>query len=47
VAKAALAGELNDPTRGALFFHADYVAPNRFFRTRKRLVTIEDHIFYR
>ena len=32
---------------GALFYHAAYQAPPRFFRTRQRLAVLEDHIFYR
>lgn len=32
---------------GALFYHAAYQAPPRFFRTRQRLAVLGDHIFYR
>ncbi len=47
VAREAVAGTAEDPTGGAYFYHADYVAPSRFFRSRERVAQIEDHIFYR
>lgn len=47
VATAALNGESEDTSQGAMFFHAAYARPDGFFRTRKRVVQLEDHIFYR
>ncbi|GGI84236.1 hypothetical protein GCM10007973_20950 [Polymorphobacter multimanifer] len=47
VARAALTGEAEDTSKGAMFFHATYVRPDSFFRTRERLVQLQDHIFYR
>lgn len=47
VALAALTGEAEDTSKGAMFFHATYVRPDSFFRTRERLVQLQDHIFYR
>jgi N-acetylmuramoyl-L-alanine amidase len=35
---------LEDPTKGALFYHADYVDPK--WRNKERVVTIGRHIFY-
>ena len=32
---------------GALFYHAAYQAPPRFFRSRQRVAVLGDHIFYR
>ena len=32
---------------GALFYHAAYQAPPRFFRSRQRVAMLGDHIFYR
>ncbi|CAN5246496.1 hypothetical protein BH10PSE14_BH10PSE14_11880 [soil metagenome] len=32
---------------GALFYHAAYQAPSRFFRSRQRVAVLGDHIFYR
>ena len=32
---------------GALFYHAAYQAPPRFFRGRQRVAVLGDHIFYR
>lgn len=38
--------DANDPTDGALFYHADYVSP--YWASRKTLVTrIGSHLFYR
>ena len=34
-------------TPGALFYHAAYQAPPRFFRSRQRVAVLGDHIFYR
>jgi spore germination cell wall hydrolase CwlJ-like protein len=47
VARAVLAGEARDHSKGALFFHANWAKPDRFFRTRTKLATLEDHDFYR
>jgi spore germination cell wall hydrolase CwlJ-like protein len=47
VARAALSGETEDTSKGAMFFHAAYARPDSFFRTRTRVVQLEDHIFYR
>jgi N-acetylmuramoyl-L-alanine amidase len=47
VARAALAGEPGDASRGAMFFHAAYARPSNFFRGRQRVARLEDHIFYR
>lgn len=46
VAKQALNGHLDDPTHGALFFHAVYVKPS-WSRTLKKTTQIGNHIFYR
>lgn len=32
---------------GALFYHAAYQAPPRFFRSRQRVAVLGDHVFYR
>lgn len=47
VATAALSGEAEDTSNGAMFFHAAYARPDKFFRTLQRVVKLEDHIFYR
>jgi spore germination cell wall hydrolase CwlJ-like protein len=47
IAREALSGVAADTSRGALFFHARYIAPNSFFRTRTKVAALEDHIFYR
>ncbi|WP_416909042.1 MAG: cell wall hydrolase [Polymorphobacter sp.] len=47
IAHDALSGRAQDPSGGALFFHATYIAPNSFFRTRTPIAQLEDHIFYR
>lgn len=44
VAAKVVAGELANPVGGALFFHADYVAPGW---RRPRVAEIGNHIFYR
>lgn len=36
----------SDPTRGATYFHADYVYP-KWAKQKKRVVKIGRHIFYR
>lgn len=47
VAHSVMAGEAPDHARGALFFRAAWSRPNRFFRTRTKVVRLDDHIFYR
>lgn len=37
-------GKINDPTKGALFYHADYVRPN--WKNMIHTATIGRHIFY-
>ena len=46
VAAAVLAGDAPDPTGGALFFHADGIAPG-WFATRARTAAIGGNVFYR
>ncbi len=46
-ARAVLSGQANDVTKGAMFFHTASSNPDRFFRTRQRVVQLHDHIFYR
>lgn len=47
VAHRVMAGDAPDHARGALFFRAAWSRPNRFFRTRTKVVRLDDHIFYR
>jgi spore germination cell wall hydrolase CwlJ-like protein len=47
VSREAIDGEAEQVVPGAVFYHSTAQAPNRFFRTRQRLSTIGDHIFYR
>ena len=47
VARAVLAGEARDVSKGALFFHANWAKPDRFFRSRIKVARLEDHDFYR
>ena len=47
VARAVLAGEVDDPSNGALFFHANWARLDSFFRTRTRVARVEDHDFFR
>lgn len=47
VARAVLAGEARDMSKGALFFHANWAKPDRFFRSRTKVARLEDHDFYR
>ena len=47
VSREAMAGSGEAVVPGAMFYHAAYQAPNAFFRTRQRLSTIGDHVFYR
>lgn len=46
-ARAALSGQGNDVTRGAMFFHSAAARPDRFFRSRQRVVQLHDQVFYR
>ncbi len=46
-ARAALSGQANDVTRGAMFFHSAASRPDRFFRSRQRVVQLHDQVFYR
>lgn len=46
VAKDALEAQAEDPTGGALFFHAETMPPG-WFNTRDRTVEIGGNIFYR
>jgi N-acetylmuramoyl-L-alanine amidase len=47
VARQAMAGDAEQVVPGAVFYHAAYQAPNRFFRTRERITLVGDHVFYR
>lgn len=47
VARQAMAGDGEQVVPGAVFYHAAYQAPNRFFRTRERISLVGDHVFYR
>ncbi|SNS37107.1 Cell Wall Hydrolase [Sphingomonas laterariae] len=47
VSREAMVGTTADVVPGALFYHATYIAPPRFFRTRQRAGVLGDHIFYR
>jgi len=47
VARAVLAGEVKDHSRGALFFRANWARRDGFFRTRTKVARLEDHDFYR
>jgi len=47
VAREAMAGDAEPVVPGAMFYHAAYQAPNAFFRTRTRISTVGDHVFYR
>lgn len=47
VAREAMAGSGEAVVPGAMFYHAAYQAPNAFFRSRQRLSTVGDHVFYR
>lgn len=44
--EAVLVGDIPDPTRGALFFHAARIEPG-WFETRARTGEIGGHVFYR
>lgn len=45
-ATAVLSGPTEDPTDGALFFHADWAKPGRFFKTRVAIGNYGGNIFY-
>ena len=47
IAREALDGSAPQVVPGAVFFHATYIAPNSWFRTRQRVATLGQHIFYR
>ncbi|TVV73279.1 cell wall hydrolase [Sphingomonas solaris] len=47
VSREATAGRSADVVEGAMFFRAAYSAPDSFFRTRTRVATLGDHVFYR
>ena len=47
IAREALEGASPEVVPGAVFFHATYIAPNSWFRTRKRVATLGQHVFYR
>jgi spore germination cell wall hydrolase CwlJ-like protein len=46
VAREALAGKSADPTKGALYLHANYVRPS-WFSSRQLTTRIANHVFYR
>ena len=45
-ATTVLMGDTKDPTGGALFFHADYANPGRWFSSLKRVGNFGGNIFY-
>ncbi len=47
VARATLEGSAEDAAPGALYFHAAYRPRSGFFRSRQRVASIGDQIFYR
>lgn len=47
VSRQARHGDAEAVAPGALFFHAAYASADSFFRTRQRVATLGDHIFYR
>lgn len=47
VSRDTLSGTAEDPTPGALFFHATYHAGTGFFRSRPRVASIGGQVFYR
>lgn len=47
VSRQAMAGHGEQIVPGAVFYHAAYQAPNRFFKTRERISMVGDHVFYR
>jgi spore germination cell wall hydrolase CwlJ-like protein len=46
-AHAAMLDGAKDPTQGALYFHSARAKTPKWAKSRKRLVRIGDHIFYR
>jgi spore germination cell wall hydrolase CwlJ-like protein len=46
IALQVLAGNIEDNTHGALYFHADYVNP-RWSRIKHKTIRYGNHIFYR
>jgi len=47
VSREARNGTAGDVAEGAIFYHAAYQRATAFFRTRPRVMTLGDHIFYR
>jgi N-acetylmuramoyl-L-alanine amidase len=47
VSREARRGASVDVAPGAMFFRAAYAAPTGFFRSRVRVATLGDHVFYR
>lgn len=47
VSREVLAKNGENVTNGALFYHASYQSPTRFFRGRQQVLAMGDHIFYR
>lgn len=47
VSREAMTGVTADVVPGALFYHAAYQSAPRFFRSRQRVMTLGDHVFYR
>ncbi len=47
VSREVLGNDGENVTNGALFYHASYQSPTRFFRTRQPVMAMGDHIFYR
>jgi N-acetylmuramoyl-L-alanine amidase len=46
IAELAMSGGVEDPTQGAVFYHADYVSP--YWRSgMTQIVGIGQHLFYR
>jgi len=47
VSREAMAGAADPVVPGAIYYHAAFRPANAFFRTRQRLTTVGDHVFYR
>jgi len=47
VSQEVLGNDGENVTNGALFYHASYQSPTRFFRGRQQVLAMGDHIFYR
>jgi spore germination cell wall hydrolase CwlJ-like protein len=47
VSREAMAGAADPVVPGAIYYHAAFQPANAFFRTRQRLTTVGDHVFYR